>query len=173
MDNKQTAKSICIVGMTNTGKSYEVKRIPKHKKYIFDIQNEHQEFNAISGRLDSSENFLDKIEHVKNSVIVFEEATAFFGYSNSNRRAMKMLVNKRHDNNLIIFCFHALRFVPPYIVTMMDYFALKKTGDDEKKAGDKLGHIIGWKNKFLSVKNQIPQIINGKKMYIKTEYLQP
>jgi ABC-type Na+ transport system ATPase subunit NatA len=142
MINKKTGKVIAIVGMTGTGKSTEVKHIinstPNHKHYIFDVQGEYER-NFYTGRMDDENDFLDFVEQVTDSVIVFEEATSFLSYG-QNKRVRRMMVNRRHSNNLIVLVFHAVHLTPKQIRTLIDVLILKPTGDKYKEIEDFVQH---------------------------------
>lgn len=159
--NKSTGKVIAVVGMTGTGKSTEVKNILSrsrgHKQYIFDIQREYgsggtyfdwdgtnKPFlckNQYKGKIDpEGVEFSETVVKLKNSVIVFEEATIFLSYGR-NADVKQMLVSRRHDNNLIILCFHALHMIPKYVRSMIDFLVLKPTGDSPKQVADLLMHV--------------------------------
>lgn len=125
-------KSILIIGMTGTGKSFETKKIlkkfPKLDKYIFDVNNEYGVEN-----LPTLEEFLNTVVKVENSVIVFEEATVFFSTRGRSEQVVNLLVRKRHTKNIIIFIFHSIRAVPSYIYELCDYVYIKKTNDTVKR----------------------------------------
>ena len=128
--------------MTGTGKSTEVKKIlaatPKHKHYIFDVQGEYLS-NQYTGAMDDEDEFLNFVESKTDSVIVFEEATSFLSYS-QNKRVRRMMVNRRHANNLIVLVFHAVHLTPKQIRTLIDVAILKPTGDKEKEIEDFVRH---------------------------------
>lgn len=139
--------SFCIVGKRKSGKTTFVKEylkrhLSKQKKYIFDIQNDYFDIpNAVNITTGDKEQFLNLVEYVKNSVIVFEEATAFLSTQSNEMRLRKILVSSSpsHNNNIIFFCFHSLRFLPPYLIDLVDYFVIYKTNDLPQKVRAKFG----------------------------------
>jgi DNA helicase HerA-like ATPase len=149
------SKSVAIVGMTGTGKNYNLdvmflRKMPSKKKYIADVSREYNiPFYGI-------DNFMEKlvqqkitvmpdktkrielITKVKDSLIVIDEATLFFD-SHKNKELEHLLVSKRHDNNFIILLFHSLSDFPPTIKRKIDYIVLLKTADDEPAIIKKFG----------------------------------
>jgi SpoVK/Ycf46/Vps4 family AAA+-type ATPase len=121
-------KSILIIGMTGTGKTTEVKNVlkkfPERKKYIYDVNNEYSDSD-----LPTLVEFLEKAKQVRDSIIVFEEATIFFSNRGRSEQVIDLLVRKRHTNNIIVFVFHSIRSVPTYIFEMSDHVYLKRTND--------------------------------------------
>ena len=120
------SKCIIIAGGTGTGKTTLVKGlISKHKKnrLIYDVNNEYGHPYV------DMEDFLEKAKRVKDHIIVFEEATIFFGTSGSQKDIREILVKKRHTNNILIFNFHSLSQVPLSILMFCDYFYVKKSND--------------------------------------------
>jgi hypothetical protein len=127
--------SFAIIGAQGHGKTTSVKEILRktpHRKFIFDVNREYTEFkNSASGILDPDE-FTEKATTLNNSVIVFEEATIFFGKGSKNKNIRNLLVRKRHTNNLIIFVFHNVRSVPMEIMSLCDFLILHKTKDNKE-----------------------------------------
>jgi AAA+ ATPase superfamily predicted ATPase len=126
------SKSAIIVGQREVGKSTLLKELIYNlqNKYIFDINREHTEFNNLARgeQLDDVNKFFDVVKSVKNSTIVFEEATTLFKYR-SPMEITKLLVQSstRHKNNNIFFVFHGLIYVPDDILTLCNYMFLKRT----------------------------------------------
>lgn len=162
------AKSIAIVGQTGTGKNFCLEneilaKMPNIKKYIADVNNEYNipffgiddfmrkliktEIKNING-----EKIENKIVLAKNSLIIFDEATNFFD-SHRSEDVVHLLVGKRHDNNFIVFLFHSLADLPPYIKRKLDFIFLKKTGDDEKTVVNKFGKDSKIHRAFNELKN--------------------
>lgn len=161
------AKSIAIVGQTGTGKNFTLEQnillpMQKVKKYIADVNNEYGiPFHGIDNFMRQlikteiknigGEKIENKIVLAKNSLIVFDEATNFFD-SHRSDDVVHLLVGKRHDNNFIVFLFHSLADLPPYIKRKLDFIFLKKTGDDEKTVINKFGKDTKIHKAFLEVK---------------------
>ena len=106
------SQTITIIGYTGQGKTLTTKALIKGKKaLIFDVNNEYEGFGYCDKNLDK-EKFLNVALQVKNTCIVFEDATGFFsGKGEDNLR--RLLVNKRHTNNTYIFLFHSIQDTPP------------------------------------------------------------
>lgn len=131
------SKCIVIVGTTGTGKTTTVCNILKEvdiPKIIFDVNNEekYKSFKNLWDKNLDFESFVKKATTFKNSCIVFEEATIFFSHAGSTTDIKKLLVQKRHTKNLLIFNFHSLRNVPLFILDFCDLLVLGKTNDNRK-----------------------------------------
>ena len=73
--------------------------------------------------------------YVKNSLIVFEDATRYFP-SRLTKNQKNYLLNSKQNNTDIILVFHFMATVPPDIVKMADFIVLFKTNEgvfDNKK----------------------------------------
>lgn len=143
MASQKIGLCIVIVGFTGTGKSFLAKQIMSRKnisnrpKLIFDINSEW----AGNGTCISDiEEMIKQSEQAKNSCLVFDEATIFFRHGKQTERILKILVQKRHNENVIIFNFHSLRAVPLFILDFVNILYLKHTNDNfsliEKKFSD-------------------------------------
>ena len=114
--------------MTGTGKTTEVKKLlfefKNLRPFIYDVNNEYGQ-----PRMEIND-FLERATQKRNSLIVFEEATIFFGTKGRSEKLLEILVGKRHTKNLIVLCFHGLRFVPNDILALTDYIFIKKTNDN-------------------------------------------
>lgn len=131
------SKAIVIVGATGTGKTTTVVNILNEidiPKVIFDVNNEekYKPFNNLWDKDFNFENFIKKATELKGTCIVFEEATIFFSHSGATTDIKKLLVQKRHTRNLLIFNFHSLRQVPLFILDFCDLLVLGKTVDNKK-----------------------------------------
>jgi len=117
--------------MTDTGKSFEVKKMLREfeaPKFIFDVNNEYQEFQRINPTLDF-DRFISEATKKRGHIIVFEEATIFFSTKGRSEEILKLLIGKKHHKNIIILCFHSISDVPRYIRRYIDFFTLKRTND--------------------------------------------
>lgn len=131
------SKCIVIVGATGTGKTTTVVNLLKEvdlPKVIFDVNNEekYKPFKNLWDKNFDFENFINKACEFKSTCIVFEEATIFFSHSGATTNIKKLLVQKRHTKNLLIFNFHSLRQVPLFILDFCDLLVLGKTVDNRK-----------------------------------------
>ena len=123
-------KSFCFIGMTDTGKSHEVKnmlRTLSADKFIFDINQEYGEFQKQT--IIDFDRFIFEATKKRGHIIVFEEATVFFSNKGRSEEILKLLIGKKHHKNIVVFCFHSISDVPNYIRRYIDFFCLKRTND--------------------------------------------
>jgi Cdc6-like AAA superfamily ATPase len=132
------SKAIVIVGATGTGKTTEVCKILENlrnrKSFIFDV-NKEEKYKVFKNSWDKNLDFKKFVENmckVANSNIIFEEATIFFSHAGITENIKKILVQKRHTNNFILFNFHSLRQVPLFILDFCDVLIIGKTIDNRK-----------------------------------------
>lgn len=134
------AIAILQVGRTRTGKTTNSKKLlleaPKNmKKIVYDVNNEYSEiYNEPFLPYDE---FMTKIKDVKNSFILFEEATIFFSTRGTYKELEEFLVRKRHTNNFIILNFHSFASIPKPIFNLVDFIIVFKTNDTLKNVKDK------------------------------------
>ena len=132
-----TAIAIAVVGRTRTGKTTFIKNelltaYPAATVYVYDVNNEYPQFYkpiAKSGTFPSVKEFLTYAGKLRNSVLLFEEATIYFKHANNSEELQNILIRKRHMNNIIILTFHSLRAVPLYILESLNFIVIKKTND--------------------------------------------
>lgn len=140
-----------IIGMTGQGKSDFVKNLIKGKpSHIFDINNEYHyprinvDAQGNKARVQFSEGeaklitrhilmeedkFISECVAKKKTYCVFEDATGFFnGKIPSNLK--RMIVGKRHTENVYLFLFHSIQDAPPALVRLCNYVVLFKTNDE-------------------------------------------
>lgn len=126
-----------ICGQTGSGKTFYIENellpeiiLKKYDIFIFDVNNEYQIKNKYS--FVGMDDFLEKVENIKNSCIVFEEATAFFNNRGAaGQTLINLIVRKRHQNNILVFVFHSLRQIPVYVFDFCNYLILFRTNDRE------------------------------------------
>ena len=120
-------------GHTGTGKTTSVKEVIKKvnssSNYIFDVNAEYLEFNNKAKNCNDFEQFLDLVENVERSVIVFEESTIFLSKSSNLKKIRSLMVRKRHKKNIVIFNFHSVRSVSNFIIDLSDFYILHYTTD--------------------------------------------
>lgn len=123
-----------IVGAPGMGKTNftqsKVRLVHSTALYINDVNAEYTEF--FQGEF--IEDFEEAAKHMATltqSLIVAEEATAFLSNKGGNKWIKKMLVSKRHKQNLIFLVFHSLRGIPREIYDLCNCVVLFKTADDE------------------------------------------
>ena len=143
-------KVIVIVGRKRTGKTTLaaalIKKLKRPANYIYDINNEYTRKlgikNDYTGQIDK-EQFLNAVNPnaprpVKNSLIVFEEATGYFSSKGREEILVNVITRSRHTNNSVILIFHSIADLPRYIFSYSDYVALFKTNDFSNTLDNKL-----------------------------------
>lgn len=124
-----------VIGQRRTGKSTKVKELIGQfntNKYIYDVRNEYYKEGFNMG----IDEFIEFVRDVKNSVIVFEEATIFFR-GRSNKDMMDILTGASHNRNAIFLVFHSFRAIPIDILELVDYIVFGKTKDRKTLIYDK------------------------------------
>lgn len=131
------SKAFLIVGGTGQGKSTLAKsmlsKFDSDKAVIYDVNNEYSDYpNALNPQEVSIDEFLTICDNSRGAVCLMEEATIFLNPRGSNMDAQKLLVGKRHTNNIYILLFHSLASIPKNIFYLVNYLYLFKTADDLK-----------------------------------------
>lgn len=137
-----------IIGAPGMGKSPIAQSFIKGNRcLVFDVNNEYGPRTKYAGQtplaLSSNTNeirsryikgdvkeFMKLAKEKRNTVVVFEEATAFFRGS-MTMDVSALLINKFHTGNSYVFLFHSINRVPPEIMEMCDYVVLLRTNDQE------------------------------------------
>jgi hypothetical protein len=135
-----------LIGRPGVGKSPFVRKfIDGRRCLIFDIQNEYGERTKYDNQIPvglSSDNskprsrfvgtdvdkFIDCANTKTKTVIVFEEATAFF-VGKTEKALRRYIINRFHTGNISLFIFHSIQSVPPFIFDLCNYIVLFKTND--------------------------------------------
>jgi hypothetical protein len=151
-------KCICLIGKKRTGKTtYTIDLINKiglDEIYIFDVNKEYQQRgikNLYTGPI-QHEHFLNFVSQKKNSVIVFEEAAAYFSNRENGNRLKDLMQRSRHTNNVIIIIFHGIADLPQHVYTRIDYMGLFKTQDFENTLDAKFRKNEQFMHFFKNVK---------------------
>lgn len=140
----------CIinVGMTGQGKSMFNKRFIKGRKcFVFDVQNEYNDlstnWNATRARcLDLDEKkFVLACKNKRSTVCIFEEATGFFE-GKLDKEVRRVVLSKRHTQNVLIFCFHSISAIPPRLMQLANFVVLFKTGDEPYQVEQKFPSLL-------------------------------
>lgn len=145
---RQPGKNIILVAHTGQGKStFAKKLIENSPSFVFDVQNDYSDHQLKEGEKQKKGRFIGLPEDFANlalsrrkSFIVFEEATAFFEGRTSDT-VRKILIDKRHKQNTIIWIFHSINSINPRIFEISDYIVLFKTGDDQTQVKRKRKEI--------------------------------
>ena len=121
--------NIAVIGAMGQGKTTFIKNLlsnydPKNI-IVFDPNSEYKEFS--NNIFYDKEKFLKKVKKVKNKIVVFEEATAFFYGKNDD--FINLLIRMRHLNVASIFVFHSIRSLPVFIFDFLNYMFIFKTND--------------------------------------------
>jgi hypothetical protein len=145
-------KCIVIAGGKGTGKSTILRKliscVPPEFLLMFDVNNEHQEFNRYvdaQGKkyLPDIEDFILQASLSENIVIACEESTIFFTSHNKSQDMQSILTRARHTRTGIIFVFHSLRSIPDYMITFINHLIILKTmGDTPEKIDKKFNNDL-------------------------------
>lgn len=137
-------KGIIVVGGTGMGKTTFIKQclsmVNKDVVYLYDVNNEYEDYTPENYALPDFKDFCNKAVLLKQSVIVFEEATIFLDNRGSNNQVISMLVRKRHTENTYFLVFHTLRSIPKNLLGLCNLMVLHKTNGDNLEVVDKLGN---------------------------------
>lgn len=138
-----------VIGAPGMGKSPFVREMIFNRRcLVFDIQNEYGKRTKYAGQTpvglsDDPRNerarytgndvdaFIKLCEPKRNTVIVFEEATAFF-VGKTEKSLRRFLINRYHTENVSLFLFHSIQAVPPFMLTVSNFVVLFKTLDTDK-----------------------------------------
>jgi hypothetical protein len=129
------SKALLVVGATDVGKSFYIKDlISKNLKnfeclVVYDVNNEYSHLSPYDFESDF-EKFAENATHLRNSIIIFEEATIFLdGRTIADKYTKTVLALKKHRNNMIILVFHAVSEIPLYVYRLANYITIFKTND--------------------------------------------
>lgn len=132
-------KCIVVIAATGQGKSTWVKDLTKHSPlFVYDVNGEYELSEDVT--LQRSKFFGDNRRFMElckgkhgGTFCIFEEATGFM-VGAMQKEVREFIIAKRHPVTLggrnIVFLFHTIGSVPPFIMDMADYIVLFKTGDD-------------------------------------------
>lgn len=147
-----------VIGAPGMGKSPFVKKLIEGRRcFIFDIANEYGVRVKYNGQRpvnlsnnpndmraryvgDDFKKFISLCMQKKDTICVFEEATAFF-QGRIGLETIKLIINRYHTGNTYVFCFHSINSVPPRIMEMSNYVVLFKTSDQINTVNNKYGRI--------------------------------
>jgi hypothetical protein len=139
-----------MIGGADTG-------VAPNRCLIFDINNEYGPKTKYAGQHpfnisvntrearsryigDDIEQFIKIAMGKQNTVVVMEEATAFFE-GKTSKMTRRMIINRYHTRNVYMFLFHSINAVPPRIMEITNYVALFKTNDEHDNVYRKYSRI--------------------------------
>lgn len=162
---------IILAGAPGQGKSEFIKNAIQGKRcLIFDFQNEYGQRTKYVGQtaLNLSDNvknerarytggkvkeFIDIVKTKRNTICVFEEATAFLE-GKTKEEIREIMISRKHTGNTLIFVFHSINACPPRIVELSDYFVMYRTNDNFKIVKNKYPYLLSFFSKLRHSKNQ-------------------
>lgn len=139
--------TILVIGAAGQGKSPIIQKLIADKRcFVFDIQNEYGNRTKYGGQTPinlstninefrsryvgtNMDEFLDLCAKKRDTMCVFEEATAFF-QGRTEKKMLRHLISKRHTGNTSLLVFHSINSVPPRHMEMSNYIILFKTLDE-------------------------------------------
>ena len=171
---------IINIGGTGTGKSTRTLNLLKQfcsKKarspktpFIFDVHGEYHKLKIPNCDMSFDlKGFLNKATTKTKTCIVFEEASIFFKHQSTGEDLFKLMVRKRHQENIIILNFHTLRKVPLYILDYTDTIYLGVTNDNQKIIFQKFGE----EEKIISAYRKVltnTAMVNNKYFFVEINF---
>jgi hypothetical protein len=143
-----------IIGAPGEGKTPFCKKmigggdsgVAPRRCLVFDINNEYGPRAKYSGQApfnlstntrdfrsryvgDDIEVFLRLAMSKQDTVVVMEEATAFFE-GKTSKTTRRLIINRYHTRNVYLFLFHSINSVPPRIMEIANYVVLFRTNDE-------------------------------------------
>jgi hypothetical protein len=159
---------ICVIlGKRGTGKSYYTinsllpgytKSHPNKRIIIFDM-NDHGMYKDVPKitldmlprwkkevgmyRICSADaelvfEYIDK--YVRNSLILFEDATNFFDNGKTPREIKRVMIDAKQKNNDLVFQFHGFTYAPPLILRTADVYTLFKCDGPDFRKNELVGY---------------------------------
>ncbi len=146
------SKSYCIIAQTGEGKSTLARQLTANKPLlVFDVNGEYQDLptdlNQSRCRFYGEVKDFIKIATNKHggTYCLLEEATGFF-HGRSEEETRRFVIGKRHPvekgGRNIIFLFHTVQSVPPFVLDTADFIILGKTGDDISAVKKKRAKLV-------------------------------
>lgn len=136
-----------VIGAPGMGKSPFIRKLIEDRRcFVFDVANEYgtrvkypgqkpvnlsidpQHMRSRFTETKNLSKFIQLCETKKDTICVFEEATAFF-QGKTQLETTHLIVNRYHTGNTYCFIFHSINSVPPRIIELTNYVVLFKTMD--------------------------------------------
>lgn len=147
-----------MIGGADTGR-------PERGCLIFDINNEYGTRTKYPGQVpfnlsinprdvrsryvgDDIDNFIRLALSKRNTVVVMEEATAFFE-GKTGKATRRLIINRAHTGNVYMFLFHSINAVPPRLMEIANYVALFKTNDERDNVYRKYRRLGPYYNELV------------------------
>lgn len=165
-----------IIGAPGMGKSpYAQSMIQGRRCFVFDVNNEYGSRTKYPGQtainLSTNKNadrsrfigwdiktFLDIALTKKNTVIVMEEATAFFR-GRQSQLTSRLIIGRKHTGNVLLFLFHSINRVPPELMEMTEWVILLKTNDEPRRVSAKYEALLEPYRRLKSMPDGSKEII--------------
>lgn len=170
--------TILIIGAPGMGKSPFTQRFINGRAcLIFDVNNEYgtktkypgqtpiglssdtrePRSRYIGGDVDA---FISLCGTKKNTVCVFEEATAFFS-GKTDKHMRRLLINRYHTGNVYLLLFHSIAMVPPVISDLTSKIVIFRTNDEPARVKAKMSRLLPYYEDLKTKPNGTKYIINA------------
>lgn len=159
-------KAILVIGGTGSGKTTWIKKnivsqVDATRLLVNDVNAEYTEYGLAEINPEEPEQFARLVSVSTEIVAVFEEATIFYSTRGNDQLMRKILVGKRHRNNVIVLVFHSIRAIPHYIFDLINYVVLFRTADDEQLVADRYPMLYNANRKI----NHTPHLCNQQLLF--------
>lgn len=136
-----------VVGAPGMGKSPFAQEMIKDRRcLVFDVNNEYGSRTKYGGQTPINlgtnirdfrsryigwdvKQFTEEALRKQNTVIIMEEATAFFR-GRQTALTSRLIIGRKHSGNILVFLFHSINRVPPELMEMAEWLILFKTNDE-------------------------------------------
>lgn len=124
---------IILVGAMGTGKTPWIKKFIKNIKFknivCYDPVHEYPENYTL---FHEWKYFYQYFLKVHKSIVIIEECSSVIS-SQKDLDLTELMIKVQHRNNIVIFAFHSISDIPPYILKKSNYIVLFAVGDNPKK----------------------------------------
>lgn len=165
-----------IIGGAGMGKSPFVQQFIKDRRcFVNDVQNEYGKRTKYAGQIpialsdnindnrsryigDNFDKYVALCRNKRNTVCVFEEATAFL-HGRTESPVVSLLIGRYHTGNNYLLLFHSVNSVPPRPYELCNYIVLFKTNDERKYIEKKFPKLLPYFDDLSSKPNGSYHII--------------